>query len=449
MTRTTAIAAGMLLSISLLNAQEVMTLKDCMEYAVNNSAKIKIQQADIDDARIARRDAVLRAFTPEISAGTHAYSNFGRSVDPETNTYVSTTSFNNGYSISGGITLFNGFSAVNNMKITKTALKMGIRQEELIKDDLCLAIMQAYYNAVYCERLAEILTSRTETARNVLKLAKRQEELGQKGYAEVIEMEAGVADCEFLLISARNRYADAILTLKGLMFWPIEQELSIDTSMAEAETAITLAPEYERLQTMDYAIEHLPKIAIAKWNMDKAKIDLKTAKWKFTPTLSLNAGWSTSYYTYPGQNGYVPTPFRTQFTNNGGEYIQLSLSFPIFSGLSAFSNLRRKKNACTKASIQYEQTVREVEAEVARAIQDRDGASAAFHQADRRADVQEEAYHINIKRYEQGMISAIDFSKASDNWMEAKAGRLEALLNYYIKRSVVSYYNGINYLNQE
>lgn len=95
MTRTTAIAAGMLLSISLLNAQEVMTLKDCMEYAVNNSAKIKIQQADIDDARIARRDAVLRAFTPEISAGAHAYSNFGRSVDPETNTYVSTTSLKN------------------------------------------------------------------------------------------------------------------------------------------------------------------------------------------------------------------------------------------------------------------------------------------------------------------------------------------------------------------
>lgn len=267
MTRTTAIAAGLFLSISLLNAQEVMTtLKDCMEYAVNNSAKIKIQQADIDDARIARRDAVLRAFTPEISAGTHAYSNFGRSVDPKTNTYVSTTSFNNGYSISGGITLFNGFSAVNNMKITKTALKMGIRQEELIKDDLCLAIMQAYYNAVYCERLAEILTSRTETARNVLKLAKRQEELGQKGYAEVIEMEAGVADCEFLLISAKNRYADAILTLKGLMFWPIEQELSIDTSMAEAETAITLAPEYERLQTMDYAIENLPKLTSIQRN---------------------------------------------------------------------------------------------------------------------------------------------------------------------------------------
>ncbi len=41
MTRTTAIAAGLLLSISLLNAQEVMTLKDCMEYAVNNSAKSK------------------------------------------------------------------------------------------------------------------------------------------------------------------------------------------------------------------------------------------------------------------------------------------------------------------------------------------------------------------------------------------------------------------------
>ena len=98
-----------------LAAQDVMSLKACMEYAVGNSARIRLQQTDIDDARIARRDAVLEAFTPSVSAGTYAYSNFGRSVDPETNTYVSTTSFNNGYSVGAGITLFNGFEAVNNI----------------------------------------------------------------------------------------------------------------------------------------------------------------------------------------------------------------------------------------------------------------------------------------------------------------------------------------------
>ena len=433
---------------SVAYGQDVMTLKECMQYAVENSAQMKLQQMDVDDARVARRDAILRVFTPEVSAGTYAYSNFGRSLDPETNTYVSTTSFNNGYQVGAGITLFDGFSAVNNMKVSKTALKMGIGQEELTRDEICLATMEAYYNVVYFEQLAQILESQVQTALDALNLAKKQEELGQKGYTDVIEMEAELADREYQLINARNQHAEALLTLKDLMFWPMYEELHIDTSMADAEVIVTLTPEDETENIIDYAVHNLPSIAIAKGRMDNAMLELKTAKWKFTPSLSLNAGWSTSYYTYPGMEGYVATPFHTQFKNNGGEYIQLSLSFPIFDRLSTFSNLRRKRNESRRATVQYEQKVREVEAEVIRAVQDRDGASAAFHQADRRAALQEEAYHLNVRKLEQGLISTIDFQKASDNWLNAKTSRLDALLKFYIKRSVVNYYNGINYLQQ-
>ena len=431
-----------------LYGQEMMTLKECMQYAVENSARMKIQHMDVDDARVARRDAILRVFTPEVSAGTYAYSNFGRSVDPETNTYVSTTSFNNGYQLGAGITLFDGFSAVNNMKISKTALKMGIGQEELTRDEICLATMEAYYNVVYFQQLSGILESQVRTAQDALTLAKKQEELGQKGYTDVIEMEAELADREYQLINARNQHADALLTLKDLMFWPMDEELLIDTSMADAEVIATLTPEDETESIIEYAVNNLPSIAIAKGKMDNALLDLKTARWQFTPSLSLNAGWSTSYYTYPGMEGYVPTPFHTQFRNNGGEYIQLSLSFPIFDRLSTFSNLRRKRNESRRTTIQYEQKVREVEAEVIRAVQDRDGASAAFHQADRRAALQEEAYHLNLRKLEQGLISTIDFQKASDNWLNAKTSRLDALLKFYIKRSVVNYYKGISYINQ-
>ena len=440
-----AVALGL---ASVAYGQDVMTLKECMQYAVENSAQMKLQQMDVDDARVARRDAILRVFTPEVSAGTYAYSNFGRSLDPETNTYVSTTSFNNGYQVGAGITLFDGFSAVNNMKVSKTALKMGIGQEELTRDEICLATMEAYYNVVYFEQLAQILESQVQTALDALNLAKKQEELGQKGYTDVIEMEAELADREYQLINARNQHADALLTLKDLMFWPMYEELHIDTSMADAEVIVTLTPEDETENIIDYAVHNLPSIAIAKGRMDNAMLELKTAKWKFTPSLSLNAGWSTSYYTYPGMEGYVATPFHTQFKNNGGEYIQLSLSFPIFDRLSTFSNLRRKRNESKRATVQYEQKVREVEAEVIRAVQDRDGASAAFHQADRRAALQEEAYHLNLRKLEQGLISTIDFQKASDNWLNAKTSRLDALLKFYIKRSVVNYYNGINYLQQ-
>ena len=435
-------------SASAVFGQEVMTLKDCMRYAVENSSKVKLQELEVDDARIARRDAIMQAFTPQVSASTYAYSNFGRSVDPETNTYVSTTSFNNGYSVSGGITLFDGFAAVNNMKVTKTALKMGIDQERLTEDQICLATMEAYCNALYYGQLAEILQGQVTTSESTLILAKKQEELGQKGYTDVIEMEAELADRQYQLVSAKNMYADAMLTLKDIMFWPMDQELLIDDSIAESEVIATLFPTDEKEQIIEYAVNNLPSVSIAKATMENALVDLKTAKWAFSPSLSLYAGWSTSYYTYPGMQGYVPTPFHTQFKNNGGEYIQLSLSIPIFDRLSTFSKLNRKKNAYSRASIQYEQKVREVEAEVTRAIQDRDGASAAYIQADRRAELQEEAYHLNLKRFEQGLISTIDFQKASDNWLNAKTTRLDALLKFYIKRCVVDYYNGVSYLEQ-
>ena len=431
-----------------LYAQQIMTLKDCMQYAVDNSARIKIQQIDVDDARLARRDAILKVFTPEVQAGTYAYSNFGRSVDPETNTYVSTTSFNNGYQLGAGITLFDGFSAVNNMKISKTALKMGIGREELTRDEICLATMEAYYNVVYFQQLSSILESQVQTAQNALRLTKKQEELGQKGYTDVIELEAELADRRYQLTNARNQHADALLTLKDLMFWPMNEELLIDASVADTEMTISLAPEVETESIIDYAVNNHPSIAIAKGEMDNALLLLKSAKWRFTPTLSLNAGWSTSYYTYPGMEGYVPTPFHTQFKNNGGEYIQLSLSFPIFGRLSTFSNLRKKRNESKRTAIQYEQKVREVKAEVVRAVQDRDGAWAAFNQADRRETLQEEAYHLNLRKLEQGLISTIDFQKASDNWLNAKTSRMDALLKFYIKRSVVNYYNGISYINQ-
>ena len=102
------------------SGQTTMTLKECMEYAISNSTKIRIQQAATGDAQIDRRDAALKLFTPQINAQTYAYYNFGRSIDPQTNTYFNTTSFHNNYGVSAGYDLFDGFKAVNNYKISKT-----------------------------------------------------------------------------------------------------------------------------------------------------------------------------------------------------------------------------------------------------------------------------------------------------------------------------------------
>ena len=422
------------------SAQATMTLRDCMQYAVSNSTKMRIQQAAVGDAQLDRRDAALQLFTPQISAQTYAYYNFGRSIDPQTNTYFNTTSFHNNYGVSAGFDLFDGFQAVNNWKISKTGMLIADSQEKQVEADICLAVMEAYYNVVYYKRLADVYEEQVAVAEQALAKARRQEELGQKGHADVIQMEADLADRQYDLTNTYNMYRDQMMTLSDLMFWPLDEELVIDTSLPawQVEPVATDA-------VVDYALEHNPAVRMAAWQQLNAKRQLNTAKWQLLPTVGLYAGWSTSYYAYQGSE---TSPFPDQFKNNGGEYVQLSLQIPIWNRLSRHSTISRRKHAYDKATAELDQKRRDVESEVRRAVQDRDGSATAYQQAQRKAEVQAEAYSLNLKKLEQGLISPLEFQTANNNYLKAQADEMNSLFKYLIKQAVVRYYNGVEYIDQ-
>lgn len=422
------------------NGAQLMTLHDCMEYAISNSTKIRIQQAAVGDAQLDRRDAALTLFTPQISAQTYAYYNFGRSIDPQTNTYFNTTSFHNNYSVSAGYDLFDGFRAVNNYKISKTGLLIAASQEKQVEADICLAVMEAYYNVVYYKRLCDVYEAQVASAEQALSKAMKQEELGQKGHADVIQMKADLADRRYDLTNTYNMYRDQKMTLADLMFWPMDEELVIDTSMPTWQTEPVAAES-----VVDFALEYNPGIQMANWQELNAKRELNTAKWQLLPSVGLYAGWSTSYYTYQGS---TTNPFQDQFKNNGGEYIQLSVSIPIWSRLSKHSAISRKQHALDKATAELDQKRRDVESEVRRAIQDRDGAATAYQQAQSKAEVQAEAYSLNLKKLQQGLISPLEFQTANNNYLKAQADEMNSLFKYLIKQAVVRYYNGVEYVNQ-
>ena len=439
-----------LVGMTSAKAQNLMTLHDCMEYAVSNSTKMRIQEAAIGDAQIDRRDAALKLFTPYINAQSYAYYNFGRSIDPKTNTYFNTTSFHNNYGVNAGYDLFNGFEAVNNLKISKTGMLIAESQEKQVEADICLAVMEAYYNVVYYKRLCDVYEEQVAVAEQALKKAKRQEELGQKGHADVIQMEADLIDRQYELTNTRNYYNDQKMILADLMFWPLDEELNIVTEMPDQvghDGTTIVIPGLTRNpdEIVSFALEHNPSVQIASWQAQNAKRELNTAKWQLLPSLGLYAGWNTSYYSYQGA---ATAPFGEQFRNNGGEYIQLSVSIPIWNRMSRQSAISRKRNALNKATAELDQKRRDVESEVRRAIQDRDGSALAYEQAQHKAEVQAEAYTLNLKKLEQGLISPLEFQTANNNFLKAQADEMNSLFKYLIKQAVVRYYNGVEYVNQ-
>ncbi len=433
-------------AIPTVSGQQVMTLHDCMVYAVENSSKMKISREDISEARMARRQAILEVFTPNISAGTYANTNFGRTVDPETNTYKSLTSFNNGYMAGGSIMLFDGFSAVNNLRIKKTALKLGISQEQQTEDEICLATMEAYCNVLYCMEMTRVCDLFVKTARENHRLAVRQYELGQKSRADVVQAEADLADREFEQVNIKACWDDALLTLKDVMLWPLDQPLEIDPSIADADPDFTEGDLMPVGEMVDRSVSFLPKVVMARYRCEMARKEWRTVQYKLLPSLSLSGGWSTSYFTYEGIN---TAGFFSQFKGNRGEYIQLNLSIPIFGRLAGRSRVKQAKVAYRKAEIEYEQALRDVESDVERAVQDKTSARAAYIQARKRSRVQQEAYNLNKGRMARGLISPIEFQTASNSFFKSEAERLDAGLKYFLKKSIVTYYCGVNYLDQK
>ena len=420
------------------------SLKECMIYALENSPRMDIQSSKNDIRRVDQREASLN-FLPSISGSSYASTSFGRSIDPETNTYTNTTSFNNSYSIGAEITLFNGFFIVNNYRISKISRLNGVEESRQLENDLCLNIIQAYYNLLYAQGMAEAAGEQLSQSKESLRQTTIQEELGIKSHTDLLQIEASVASDDFNYIRQTNIYEQALITLKEIMFFPSDQELIVD----EITPEIILNMEgISTSELYEIAMSHLPKIRLAENSVRSAQLELQTSKFKLLPNLYAAGGYSTGYISLIGANT-PPTPFWDQLKNRQGQYVQVGISIPIFNSLSRQNTIARRRNNLNIAENEKKQIIKEVESEVQRAIQDMDGAHKEFVQADKRFSAQQAAHKANQKRYEEGLISVLELQTSSNQYLISQAERLNSAFTYLLKKRVVEYYKGTPYLLQE
>ena len=130
-------------------AQEVWDVDRCMNYAVQHNRTVRQRELEADNARLDRMKAI-GSFLPGVTAGTSVQYNFGRSVDPETNTYNTLSTFNNGYSMEASMPIFRGGGLVNEVRRAKAAWLMGKAAWQEAKDNTALETFQAYIDALYC-----------------------------------------------------------------------------------------------------------------------------------------------------------------------------------------------------------------------------------------------------------------------------------------------------------
>ena len=417
---------------------EKLTIDDCMRYAVENSTTVGQKKLALDDRKADQSEAIGSLF-PSISASVGGVMNFGRGVDPATNSYTNVTTFSNSYGLSGSMTLFDGLQSINTLRATKVAKKMGVAETELARDEVAMKTMSAYMDVVYYTEAVVIAKEHLEASRKTLELVRRQFDLGMKSSADVAEIESQEANYDYLLITEENNLALAYIKLREIMNYPQGQPLEIDTDIS-IEALPSATSEQDLVM---YALEYNPRIVASRYATEKSRINLARAKGAFSPSLYLYGGYNTSYFIdFDNKASY--DAFGTQFRNNRGSYVQLSLSIPIYTGLSRQSSKRRAQNAYHSAQLEQQSVQQAVESEVSQTWQEMQGLSKQYVQGQKKVSASQLAYDSAARKFENGLISALDLQTAANTLLQAKSDKLRTRLQYFIKIRMVDYYNGLS-----
>ena len=167
-----------------------LSLEECMAYAVNHSIEVGRQEISLNDSQTDISESIMNLL-PSVNGSTSGSFSFGRSIDPETNSYQSRTTFSNSYSLSASMTLFSGFSAVYSIRAAKLAHQVGIKELQIAKDNAALNTMAAYFDVVYYAGAVEIAEEQLNKSRTDVLNIQKLLELGPADTQSALFVYAG------------------------------------------------------------------------------------------------------------------------------------------------------------------------------------------------------------------------------------------------------------------
>lgn len=422
------------------------SLDDCMKYAVEHATEVK---REVVNARQRKQDYqhAVAGFLPTVTGGVQGQYAWGRNIDPETNTYNNVTTFNNYYQLYAELNVFDGFATINALKQAKLSRDYSATAMQKIQDDRAIDVMQKYVDAAYAEASIQIASEKLNESKRMLAKMKRLYELGEKGRPDVVQMESQVAEDKYNLTHQENVAKQSLLALKSAMNFPVDEELKI---LINEEQNLKLTSDNKEVsesgvnyETIYQAFQHIsPDLKSAEYDVERARYDYKIAKGRLLPSLSLGGGISTNYYKNLSQKGQYDG-FASQFRNNQGEYLALTLSIPIYNS-DRWHSVKKARNDWQLAQVNLEETRRKLHDQIAQAVMDAEGYAKELHQMQKKVASDSLAYHMSSRKFEEGMLSTFDLHTAAQTLLESKIKELQMQLLLIIKQRLVAYYQGEN-----
>jgi len=426
-------------------AQEKWTLDDCVAYALDHNLQLNNFKYTEQSGREIYRQSI-RDLLPSIEASSNYSINFGRSTDPFTNDVVTTDFFSNSYNINSRIDLFQGFQKLNSIKASKFLYKASLEETTHQKYLLAFTVMQAFYDIQFFEGLLAISIEQQAVSQTNYDLVEKQIELGLKAGADLYEAESLLLTDKLSVTQSQNQLNAAKLSLIQAMNLEGVTNISILADVPD-DTEVVEQSIDQSDSIFDNARSFIPLIKAQEFRTKAAKKQIAIAKGSLYPSLSMFGGIGTGYFETTRDTLGTTIPFSDQFGDNIFQFVGLSLSIPISNGWSGRSRVKQQKIAYKQAQNNLDIQEQELQQTIQQLVQEYVALQVEFKQSTQKMNAQNLAFTIAQKRYEKGMINALELFTAKNLFANAQNENLQVRLRSEINKSTLDFYKGLPIFN--
>jgi outer membrane protein len=466
---------GLFLSTASMNAQEVWGLEKCINYARENSLLVQQSQYGVEFSEIDLKQA-NQARYPNLNFNSNMGWNFGKTIDPTTNEFITTTFLSNGIGLNTGALLYGGGQINNSIKQSDANLKAAKLDVQETMNQIALNVASAFLNILFSEENLENARFRMELSQKQLEQVDKLISAGARPRNERLDFIAALSVNEQEYVMAENNLTLAYLSLKQLMNlepdYPLAIERPPDNILLETDPdLISFTEVYAETLT------HHPLVASANQRLIGAEYGVKVAKGALYPSLSVGANLSTNWtnqgqridgfetQTFEQQVGVpelqafigtdqvsiiteveVPitskNPYFDQLDENLGYGFGFSLSVPLYSNFTNQANVQRSKITVLSTQNQNEQLLQNLKTDVQQSLTNARAAKKQLEASNRALEAQDAAFNNAEKRFDLGAISIYDYINSKNNLDNARINQIIAKYDYLFKMKVVDYYRG-------
>lgn len=415
-----------------LGAVTPWSLDSCIEYAMRHNLTLRSAMLDNLNSELAVTEARDR-FLPTVSAGASQNWDFGRSLTSE-NTYANRNTAVTGMNLQLSLPLFQGLSAVRQLRQSRSALRAGQLQTQATADEITLTIISYYLQALYNRELLDVSRQQLRLAMTQLQRQRALLEAGKVPEVDVIQARSQVASAEVDTVNASNTLRLSLLDLAQALELTDTDDFDI-LPLTDEEAAAPLPPLE---QVTGNALANYPAIQAARAAVETADDAISVAKSGYLPQVYFNAGLSDNYYRMSGVDN---SSFSRQMRDNFSKNIGFSLRIPIFDAFTTRNSVRRARVSRLSASLELERRESNLRKAISQAWTQADGAARKLNAAVIATEASKLALEAMTEKYNYGKANATEWEQARVNYITVLSQQVQAKYEAILRARVLNFYN--------